>query len=345
MSSTAALPRVSTPALTGPGHRLQLNEIPYGPPVSVREALSRALASANRYPEFLPERLPRLIAERLGVPAGHIVVGAGATGVILHLVQEFGSAGAQVVMATPTFDGYPILTAMAGGDPVPVPLTADGRQDLHAMAAAVTERTRLVVVCSPHNPTGTRLTPAEFEDFLRQVPREVVVVLDEAYVDFVPAAERVDALELTRRYANLVVLRTFSKAYGLAALRVGYAVGADGVIGRLARRQVPFGMSTLAEVAVRACYEAEPEIAGRIAMIGAHRHRLTAGLRELGMRVPESYANFVYLTLPVPDIDRVGAALADAHIHVKRYPTGIRITVGDRDATDAVLRAVRSTVQ
>ncbi|MGW4247717.1 pyridoxal phosphate-dependent aminotransferase [Nocardia sp. NPDC004722] len=331
-------------SLISAGHRLQLNEIPYGPPPSVREALSRALASANRYPEFLPQRLPRLIAERLGCAPDRIVVGAGATGVIMHIVQEFGSGGAEVVMATPTFDGYPILVSMAGGRPIAVPLTGDGRQDLAALAAAVTERTRLVVVCSPHNPTGTLIAPREFEEFLREIPASVTIVLDEAYVDFVAEADRIDVFGLLEKHPNLLVLRTFSKAYGLAALRVGYGIGAPELIDRVARWQLPFGMTALAEVAVRACYEAEPEIEARIAVLGEHRDRLTAGLRELGLCVPDSYANFSYLTVAGPQADAVATALAGADIHVKAYPTGIRITVGDRVATDAVLTTVRSTV-
>lgn len=160
-----------------------------------------------------------------------------------------------------------------------------------------------------------------------------------------PHEDRIEALALVEHHSNLLVLRTFSKAYGLAALRVGYAVGAPGLIDRIARWQLPFGMNALAEVAVRACYAAEAEIEARVEMIAGHRHRLTAGLRELGLSVPDSYANFSYLTLPEPDIDRVAAGLAGADIHVKRYPTGIRITVGDGDATDAVLTTVRSTVQ
>ncbi|MEV6774133.1 aminotransferase class I/II-fold pyridoxal phosphate-dependent enzyme [Nocardia sp. NPDC051030] len=327
------------------GHQLQLNEIPYGPPASVQEALTRALASANRYPEFLPQRLPRLIAERFGIEPDRIVVGAGATGVIMHIVQEFGSGGAHVVMATPTFDGYPILTAMAGGRPIAVPLTGDGRQDLAGIARAVTATTRLVVLCSPHNPTGTLIAPVEFVEFMSRLSADVTVLLDEAYVDFVADHERIEVLSLMERFSNLIVLRTFSKAYGLAALRVGYAIGSPATIKRIARRQLPFGMNALAEVAVRACYEAEPEIAARVAEIGDHRGQLTEGLRELGLTVPDSYANFSYLTLPGPDIDRVGMALAGADIHVKHYPTGLRITVGDRDATDAVLATVRSTVQ
>ncbi|WP_040840264.1 pyridoxal phosphate-dependent aminotransferase [Nocardia brevicatena] len=326
------------------GHRLQLNENPYGPPPSVHNALTQALASANRYPEFLPQRLPRLIADRLGCAPEAVMVGAGATGVITHIMQEMVTPGATVVMAAPTFEGYPILARMTGGQPIQVPLTIDGRQDLTAMASMIDEYTRLVVVCSPHNPTGTRVETDEFSAFVAGIDPAVTVVLDEAYVDFVTPQDRVHALALLQKYPNLLVLRTFSKAYGLAALRVGYAVGAPETIKRIARWQVPFGMNALAEVGVQACYAAEPEIAARVAEIDTERRRLIDGLRRLRFAVPDSVANFVYLTPPEDTTDTVGAALAGAGILVKHYPTGIRITVGDAAATDAVLNAVRGTI-
>lgn len=322
------------------GHRLQLNESPYGPPDSVRKALTHALTSANRYPEFLPSRLPRLIADHLDFPVEAVVVGAGATGVISHILQETLEPGATVVMASPTFEGYPILTTMAGGHPVLIPLTLDGRQDLTAMAVAIDQRTRLVVVCDPHNPTGTRISSGEFGAFLRRVDPAVTVVLDEAYVDFVPPQHRIDVMSFLRRYPNLIVVRTFSKAFGLAALRVGFAIGAPETIARVARWQVPFGMNALAEVGVRASYAAEPEIRARVAEIGAERQVLTDGLRELGLSVLDSTANFVYSAVPGLWGDEISTALARAGILVKTYPTGLRITVGDAGATDAVLAVV-----
>ncbi|PXX58767.1 histidinol phosphate aminotransferase [Nocardia tenerifensis] len=324
------------------GLRLSLNENPYGPLPSVRAALSDALAGANRYPEFLPRRLPELIARRLGYPPDRVVVGAGATGVIMHILQEFVTPGAGVVMATPTFDGYPLLTDTVGGRVVEVPLTPHGHQDLAAIAAAVDHRTAVAVLCSPHNPTGTRLRHNAFADFLARTDPSVVVVLDEAYVDFVPPGERVDTATLLERHPNLVVTRTFSKAYGLAALRVGYAVGAAPLIARIRRWQLPFGTTALAEAGVRACYAAEHELALRTESITRECGRLTDGLRELGYLVPTSAANFVYLSGCAPaELDRLRVGFAREGIQVKHCATGIRITVGDPAATEAVVAAAR----
>ncbi|MFI6995963.1 pyridoxal phosphate-dependent aminotransferase [Nocardia sp. NPDC050175] len=323
------------------GHQLSLNENPYGPLPSVRAALTGALVEANRYPEFLPRRLPGLIAARLGHAPDRVVVGAGATGVIMHILQEFVTPGAAVVMATPTFDGYPLLTDTVGGRVVAVPLTHDGHQDLQAMSAAVDHHTAVVVLCSPHNPTGTCIRHGALAEFLERTDPSVTVVFDEAYIDFVPPCDRADTVALVDRHPNLVVMRTFSKAYGLAALRVGYAFGSAPVIARIRRWQLPFGMTALAEAGVRACYAAEDELALRTETITRECGRLTAGLRELGYRVPTSAANFVYLSGCPAELDRVRAGFARDGIQVKHCATGIRITVGDTAATAAVVTAAR----
>ncbi|MFE9581820.1 pyridoxal phosphate-dependent aminotransferase [Nocardia sp. NPDC006044] len=324
------------------GHQLSLNENPYGPLPSVQAALTGALVTANRYPEFLPRRLPGLIAERLGYAPERVVVGAGATGVIMHILQEFVTAGAGVVMATPTFDGYPLLTGTVGGRVVEVPLTPEGHQDLAAMSAAIDERTAVVVLCSPHNPTGTRVEHGALAEFLARTDPSITVVFDEAYIDFVPPADRVDTAVLVERHPNLMVMRTFSKAYGLAALRVGYAFGSAPVIGRIRRWQLPFGMTALAEAGVRACYAAEDELAVRTETITRECGKLTSGLRDLGYRVPTSAANFVYLSGCAPaELDRLRAVFTRDGIQVKHCATGIRITVGDAAATEAVVGAAR----
>ncbi|MEV6138429.1 aminotransferase class I/II-fold pyridoxal phosphate-dependent enzyme [Nocardia sp. NPDC051990] len=321
-------------------HRLSLDENPYGPLPSVRAALRGARLAANRYPEYLPRRLPGMIAEQLGVPADQVVVGAGATGVIRHILREFVAPGDGVVMATPTFDGYPLLTETIGGRVVEVPLTADGHQDLDAIGDAIDARTRMAVLCSPHNPTGTCIGQVELEGLLDRIDPSVTVVLDEAYIDFVAEADRVAAADLVVRYPNLVVLRTFSKAHGLAAPRVGYAFGAVPVIARIRRRQLPFGVTAPAEAGVRACYDAEAELTVRTAAITRECGRLTTGLRELGFAVPTSAANFVYLGSCGPaEIDRLHAAFVRDGIQVKQCGMGIRITVGAAAATDAVLAA------
>lgn len=324
-------------------HRLALDENPYGPLPSVRAALRGTLLAANRYPEYLPRRLPGLIAERLGVPPEQVVVGEGATGVIRYILREFVAPGGGVVMATPTFDGYPLLTENIGGSAVQVPLTADGHQDLDAMCDAIDARTRVVVLCSPHNPTGTCIGQAELAGFLDRIEPSVTVVLDEAYIDFVARVDRVDTVELLTRYPNLVVARTFSKAYGLAAPRVGYAIGAVRVIARIRRWQLAFGVTAPAEAGVRACFSAEAELAVRTAAITRECGRLTEGLRQLGFTVPTSAANFVYLdACAAVEIERLRGIFERGGVRAKQCGSGIRITVADAPATDAVLAAAGS---
>ncbi|WP_083905026.1 aminotransferase class I/II-fold pyridoxal phosphate-dependent enzyme [Nocardia transvalensis] len=315
---------------------LSLSENPFPPLPSVVEAVQHALERGNRYPEFLPHRLPLLIGEHLGVPADRIVVGSGATGVALQIMQALTAPGDEMVFATPTFDGYPILAEMAGLKSVAVPLDSGGRQDLCALSRAVSERTRLIAVCRPHNPTGTVIPASELKAFLFGIPRDVPVILDEAYVEFLGATDRLDVVELIARYPNLLVLRTFSKAYGLAGLRIGYAFGHEDLIRRVCRLQLPFGVTESSVAAVAASYAAGMELGERVLRITTERELLRTSLRRSGIRVPRSRANFLYL----PG-DDVAARLAGAGIAAKTYPDGsARIAVGDRAADAAVRRAL-----
>jgi histidinol-phosphate aminotransferase len=316
---------------------LSLNENPYPPLPSVRGALIASLDAANRYPEFLPERLRRLIAGHVGVAAEQVVIGAGATGVILQVLHAVTSPGDRMVLASPTFDGYPIFAQMARLISVTVALDAHGHHDLDAMADAA-ERARVVVVCRPHNPTGTVETAADIERFLRRVPSDTVVVLDEAYVEFLSPEHRIDAVELVRRYPNVVVLRTFSKAYGLAGLRIGYGFCAPDLARALWAMQLPFGVGTTGLVAVAASYDAENELRQRIRMIAAERRYLAMRLRAMGIYCTDGQANFVYLP---PQGRAWPAVFEDAGLHVRGYADGgVRITVGNRQSTRAVLTAV-----
>ncbi|MFE2961064.1 pyridoxal phosphate-dependent aminotransferase [Nocardia tengchongensis] len=323
-------------------HRLGLNENPYGPLPSVRRALGEALTTVNRYPEFLPERLCRLIADHIGCAPTQIVVGAGATGVIMHILQAFAaSADARVVMAVPIFDGFPLLTATVGGRPVRVELRPDGSQDLTAMAAVVDDRTTVVVLCDPHNPTGTRLRQNELTAFLDRIGPHVAVILDHAYLEFVEPAHRLDTRGIQAAYPNVIAVHTFSKAFGLAGLRVGYAVAESRTAARISHWQVPFGMNSLAEIGVAASYAATAELDDRIHAITAERDRLAAGLHRLGHIPPVSSANHLFLPLPDPAlIQAISASFVRDGIRVKRHGDGIRITVGDAAATDAVLNSL-----
>ncbi|MFE3291139.1 aminotransferase class I/II-fold pyridoxal phosphate-dependent enzyme [Rhodococcus sp. NPDC059234] len=328
-------------ALDTPRFELALSENPFRPLRSVRRALERAVARANRYPEFLPHRLPALIAGRLGLDPAQVVVGAGATGVALQALQALARPGQRIVYASPTFDGYPILASMVGLEQVAVPLRPDGQQDLATMAEAVDDRTALVVVCRPHNPTGTVVGADALLEFLAAVPDHVVVVLDEAYVEFVAPALTVDSRKLVGRFPNVLVLRTFSKAYGLAALRIGYGFGVSELVERVHRLQLPFGIGGLAEPAVRASFEAQSELAERVRAINTERDRMRAELSAVGIETPCSHANFLYLPASGR---RVAARLADAGVAAKTYPSGaVRIAVGDPIAGRAVLHALTPT--
>ncbi|MBF6213499.1 aminotransferase class I/II-fold pyridoxal phosphate-dependent enzyme [Nocardia puris] len=315
---------------------LSLSENPFAPLPSVLAAVRYELGRGNRYPEFLPARLPELIARRVGVGADQVVVGSGATGVAMQIIQSVASGGGEIVTSTPTFDGYPILAEMAGLRLVPVELDAAGGQDLRGLLRSIDKSTAVVVLCRPHNPTGTVLTAGELKGFLGSAPQRVTVILDEAYAEFLAPADRLDTLALLRRHPNLLILRTFSKAYGLAGLRIGYAFGRRELVTRVRRLQLPFGVPTHAVAAVAASYAAESELAARVRAITTDREHLRAALLPLGLTIPRSHANFLYLPGP-----GTATTLRRAGITAKSYPNGsARITVGDPTASRAVLAAL-----
>lgn len=318
---------------------LSLNENPFPPLPAVRSALIASIDSVNRYPEFLPERLRSLIADRVGVRDRQVVIGVGATGVIQQVLQAVTSPGDRIVMTTPTFDGYPMFAQMAQLTSVAVALDEHGHQDLDALADAAAGA-RVVVVCRPHNPTGTIESAADIERFLRRVPEDTVVLLDEAYVEFLSPEYRIDAPAVVERFPNVVVLRTFSKAYGLAALRIGYGFCASSLASRLWTMQLPFGIGLPSLVGVAASYNAEGQLRRRIRMIASERHHLRMRLRSMGVDSTDAHANFVYLPAgqrPWRDVfDGTG-------LKVRHYTDGgVRITVGNRQSTRAVLAAVAS---
>jgi histidinol-phosphate aminotransferase len=316
---------------------LSLNENPFPPLPTVRSALISAIDAANRYPEFLPERLRSLIAGRVGVRDEQVVIGTGATGVILQVLQAVTSPGETMVMTSPTFDGYPIFAQMARLASVTVPLDAHGHHDLDAMADAAA-KARVVVLCRPHNPTGTVEPADDVESFLRRVPSNTVVLLDEAYVEFLAPDHRIDGPSLVDRYPNVVVVRTFSKAYGLAGLRVGYGFCAADLARKLWTMQPPFGIGITGLVAVAASYDAESQLRQRIRMIASERRYLQMRLRAMGVYSTDGHANFVYL----PPCGRSWRDVFDGTgLRIRHYADGgVRISVGSRQSTRAVLSAV-----
>ncbi|MGV0813563.1 aminotransferase class I/II-fold pyridoxal phosphate-dependent enzyme [Mycolicibacterium boenickei] len=331
LDAVGALPQAVNPLA------LSLNECPFPPLPAVRSALRACDEMANRYPEFLPQRLRSLIADHDGVAEEQVIVGAGATGVIMQVLHAVTSPGDTMVMATPTFDGYPIFAQMARLRTEAVPLDAHGHHDLAAMAEAAT-RARVVVVCRPHNPTGTIEPADEVERFLARLPEDTVVLLDEAYVEFLAAEHRIDGPSLVARFGNVVVVRTFSKAYGLAGLRIGYGFCAPDLGRQLWQMQMPFGIGLSAQVAVAASYAAESQLHQRIRMIAAERRYLQARLRALGVYSTDGLANFLFL----PGRSVSWTEVFDGTgLQVRHYADGgVRITVGSRNSTRAVLGAV-----
>jgi histidinol-phosphate aminotransferase len=316
---------------------LSLNENPFPPLPAVRSALINAIDAANRYPEYLPHRLRSLIAGRIGVREEQVVLGAGATGVALQVLHSVTSPGDRIVLTSPTFDGYPIFASMARLISVSVPLDEHGHHDLDALADAASDA-KVVVLCRPHNPTGTLEQAADVERFLRRVPSDTIVLLDEAYVEFVAPEHRLDAPDLVHRFPNVVVLRTFSKAYGLAGLRIGYGFGAPELAKTLWTMQLPFGISITSAVAVAASYDAESQLQQRIRFVAAERRYLQRRLRSMGVYSTDAHANFLYL----PAAGRSWRQEFDAAgVRARHFADGaVRVTVGGRASTRAVLAAL-----
>ncbi|GAA2182279.1 histidinol-phosphate transaminase [Brooklawnia cerclae] len=316
--------------------RLASNESHYGPLPSVREVVLAASEQLNRYPDNSAGDLRRRIATQFGVNADEIAVGTGSIGVLQQILAAMCDAGDEVVFAWRSFEAYPTLTALAGASAIRVPLGADEGHVLPAMAAAVTDRTRVVLICSPNNPTGTRVPTEDLERFLDAVPARVLVVVDEAYTEF--ADFGTDSISLFRSHPNVALLRTFSKAYGLAGLRVGYAIAHSELAAGLRRAALPFGVSALAQRAAIASLDAEEEIEARVAAVVAERRRIIDRLRGAGWSITESQANFVWLRLDDSHRERIVAAFDAQDVIVRGYAgDGVRITLADPATNDRVL--------
>jgi histidinol-phosphate aminotransferase len=335
----AGLP-VYVPGKTVPGAiKLASNETVFGPLPSVRAAIERSTDAINRYPDNGCLELKTALAKHLGSDFApeNVAVGCGSVSLCQQLVQITASAGDEVIFGWRSFELYPPQVQVAGATAVKIPL-ADHAFDLDAMLAAVTDRTRLIFVCNPNNPTSTAVSPAALARFIEAVPPDILIAIDEAYVEYIREPMLPDSLELVRTHSNVVVLRTFSKAYGLAGLRVGYAVGPPELITALDQVYVPFTVTSISQVAAIASLEAADELLARTDAVVAERARVSAGLRAAGFTLPESQANFVWLPLG-PRTSNFVTQAANARIVVRPYGTdGVRVSVGAPEENDAVLR-------
>jgi len=326
-----------TPASsTGKTYKLSSNESPFGPLPSVLEAIAEQARSANRYPDNGAVALTEAIADRFGVPPQHIAVGCGSVGVTQQILEAVGEPGAEVIYAWRSFEAYPTLADLSAATSVRVPLR-DQTHDLAAMAAAITPRTRLIFVCNPNNPTGTVVHTSELEAFLDRVPPHCLVVIDEAYREYVRDAAVPDGVGLYRYRPNVAVLRTFSKAYGLAGLRVGFMIADEPVVAAVRATMLPFTVNRIAQAAAIASLAAEAELLARVELVVKERTRVREALVAEGWEVPPTEANFVWLALGERTAE-FAAACEAAGIAVRAFaPDGARVSIGDAEANDAFL--------
>ena len=329
-------------------YKLSSNENPLGPVPEVARVLAE-FDAVHRYPDPLSTALRTALAGQLGVDAEDIVTGAGSLGALNQIIKTFAGVNAdgvqdEVIYAWRSFEAYPILVGIMGARSVQVPNLPNGAHDLDAMATAVTDRTRLILVCTPNNPTGPAVTESQIRSFLAKVPATVPVVIDEAYFEFcaassIPEGEEppLNGLDIYRDYPNVIILRTFSKAQGLAGLRVGYSISHPQITRHLRVAATPFAVSALAERAAVASIEHQEAVMARVRHIVAERERVTARLRELGYEFPSTYANFVWLPLGERTGEFVDLMNRNA-LSVRAFGSeGVRVSIGEVEANDRFL--------
>jgi histidinol-phosphate aminotransferase len=321
--------------------KLSSNENPFGPLPSVIEAITQAAADINRYPDSGAVAFRETLAKFISVPTNMIATTPGSSGVLIQTLNAFAGPGDEVVFNWRSFEAYPIFTRSVGATDVTAPLRGQFL-DLDALAAAVTDRTKVAIIANPNNPTGTVASEAEIRAFLRRVPSHVLVVVDEAYTEFIDGGATVNGVSLLNDFPNVVVSRSMSKAYGLAGLRVGYAIAHPDLITAIDKVAAPFAISTVSQAAAIAALQpvAQDELNKRVTLIRSERTRVIEKLRALGFDVPESQANLVWL--PITD------KTMDAFAHLERHGVvsrafagdGIRITIGSPQENDIVLTAL-----
>ncbi|GAA0738156.1 histidinol-phosphate transaminase [Dactylosporangium roseum] len=320
--------------------KLASNEVPYGPLPGVVDAVAEAIAGVHRYPDMGVVALREKIASRLGVDADRVATGCGSVALFEHLFRVTCLPGDEAVYAWRSFEAYPIIGATTAATSVRVPNTADHGHDLDAMAAAITGRTRLVIVCNPNNPTGTAVRKAELDAFLDKVPDNIVVALDEAYREFVTDDTVPDGLVEYGDRPNVVVLRTLSKAWGLAGLRIGYLVGSPEVAAAVRKVVTPFSTSGAAQAAALAALAAEDEMRRRVGLVVAERERVLTAVRKVYPEVPETQSNFFWLPLGDKSAD-FAAKCEAAGVIVRAFQgDGVRVTIGTPEENDKFLAAV-----
>jgi histidinol-phosphate aminotransferase len=326
---------------------LASNESPWPPIPEVVEAASLAAAAANRYPDPSNARLRAALSDRYGVPANRIAVGNGSVDILMAAGEALLEPGAELVYAWPSFSVYPHLPAASGATAIEVPLDEAHRHDLAAMAREITVATRLVIVCNPNNPTSTALPLADIAAFVDGISPDVAVILDEAYCEFNLLDDPDASVDLLARHPNLVLLRTFSKAYGLAAMRVGYALcGSEAFVKAVHQVRQPFVVNGVAQAAAIEALRHSDAVAERVERTVASRVEMEDGLERLGIGPAESQANFCWFDLPdSAEEDAVVAGLSERGVLVRAGRAlgregALRVTYGTSEQNQRFLAAL-----
>jgi histidinol-phosphate aminotransferase len=307
-------------------------------------AVADAAADINRYPDMIAADLLDALAAHHGINPAQVVAGNGSVAVLGHVLTAFVAPGDEVIYPWRSFEAYPMLVALAGGTAVPVALAPGGRVDLEGLAAAITPRTRIIMVCSPNNPTGPAVHREELAAFLAGVPGDILIALDEAYIQYVTDPSAGFYEDVADSHPNVISLRTFSKAYGLAGLRVGYAIGRSRIIGAVRKAATPFGVNAAAQLAATVSLGLAGSMRERVDAVIAGRDRLVVGLREQGWDVPAAQGNFVWLPAGADSVPLAQAAGA-AGVLVRPFDgDGVRVSVGEPEALATLLEVTRSWV-
>jgi histidinol-phosphate aminotransferase len=345
VSDIPVYPEASTYAFDGELVKLASNETPWPPAPQVLEAVEAQLRTLNRYPDPRKSLLRGRISERTGVPVGRVAVGNGSCEILLAAADAMLEPGAELVYAWPSFSIYPHLAAMSGARAITVPLNEAGEHDLEAMAREVTAATRIVIVCNPNNPSATALPPATIDAFAAELPGHVALLLDEAYVEFSTLQDPDESLDLLERHPNLVLLRTFSKVYGLCGLRAGYALGSEDFRLAVDRVRQPFSVNALAQAAAAEALNHVDEVERRVEATAIERLHVESALAERGLDSTDSQANFSWVSLGERDEDEVVDGLAQRGVIVRAGKAlgqagWLRVTYGTRQENDRFLAAL-----
>ena len=349
VSAIPVYPAASTYAFDGELVKLASNETPFSPHPQVLEAVEAQLRTLNRYPDPTKATLRRRLSDRTGVPPERIAVGNGSCELLLAGAEAMLEPGAEVVYAWPSFSIYPHLAAMTGARAIEVPLNDAQEHDLDAMAKEVTAATRMVIVCNPNNPTATALPPAQIDEFLSALPRNVAVILDEAYIEFAMTQDPDESLDLLKKHPNLLLLRTFSKIYGLCGLRVGYALGSAEFRLAVDRVRQPFSVNALAQAAATEALNHMDELERRVEQTAIERIHVESELEERGFETTDSHANFSWVSLGDRDEDEIVDGLARQGVIVRAggalgQDGWMRVTYGTRHENDRFLAALDQLV-